>query len=306
MKKKILLTGASGLLGHYLLQTLTDADITQLGIHTQADIQCNLEEDIPLFTDRFNQSFDTVIHAAGTSDENNAVNLNFEGTRRLLQGLSTVAVRKFVYISCYSVYGNAEKSMITEDEPLHTSDKTGQSIALAEAEIKKFCDEKGIICTILRPATMFGKDMSGWGATMANQVLRGYYFNIRDYDADVSIVTALDVARIIPLLAEKGGTYNVTDGITHSMQQLSQSMGCNRGESKRALFLPLKWARIIARIGDRLPLTSWLIDSNELRRRVTSITFSTQRLQETLPDFKFHDTEAVIAHRDPDYPYEDD
>lgn len=83
---------------------------------------------------------------------------------------------------------------------------------------------------------MFGKEMKGWGQRMAGQVLTGSYFNIRDNDAKVSLVTAYDVARLIPLIAPIGGIYNVSDGISHSLQDLAMAMGNNRGRAKNHSF----------------------------------------------------------------------
>lgn len=305
-KKRVLVTGASGLLGHYLLPQLKEWEVVTLGRAEQCDIQCNLEHKTPAFTDVFSSGFDLVVHAAGTEDNERAIALNLEGTRRLFEGMRGIPVRRFVYLSSTAVYGKRDGEEITEDDHLWSADKVGQSKALAEDEVRKKCGEMGAICTILRPVTMFGKDMKGWGQRMAGQVLTGTYLNIRDNDARVSLVTACDVARLIPLLAPVGGIYNVTDGISHSLQDLAMAMGNNRGRAKKPFFLPMKWAKLLARLGDALPLLDRILDSRELQRRTDTLTFSSQRLREALPDFRFHDTTAVVGRTDPDFPYEDD
>lgn len=83
---------------------------------------------------------------------------------------------------------------------------------------------------------MFGKEMKGWGQRMAGQVLTGSYFNIRDNDAKVSLVTAYDVARLIPLIAPIGGIYNVSDGISHSLQDLAMAWEIIAAEPKNHSF----------------------------------------------------------------------
>lgn len=305
-KKRALVTGASGLLGHYLLPQLAEWETVTLGRSGACDIQCDLERETPVFTDVFLTGFDLVVHAAGTEENERAISVNLEGTRHLLEGLRDIPVRRFVYLSSTSVYGKTEGENITEDEHLWSPDKVGQSKALAENEVQKKCGEMGAICTILRPATIFGKDMKGWGQSMANQVLTGTYLNIRDNDAHVSLVTAYDVARLIPLLSSAGGIYNVTDGESHSLQELAMAMGNNRGRAKKPFFLPMKWAKLLARLGNVLPLLNRILNSRELKRRTSTLTFSTQRLRETLPDFRFHNTAAVVGRTDTDFPYEDD
>lgn len=303
---KFLLTGANGLLGHYLkpiLQQIDHTELTTLGRSAANDIVCDLEQEMPHFIDKY---FTAVIHAAGTEQEQNALSLNLEGTRRLLQALADKDIKYFVYISSVEVYGKQDGLGIDEQEHLWAANKVGQSKALAEEEIRKFCDEKGIILTILRPVTMFGKDMRGWGQRMASQVLAGTYLNIRQADATVSLVTALDVARIIPKLYTKGGVYNVTDGKAHSLRDLAMAMGNNRGAAKKPFWLPLKWAQLLARLGDAVPFMRFLLDSDELKRRMTSITYSNRRLCSALPDFVFYDTAAVTGRVEKDFPYEDD
>lgn len=304
--KRILLTGASGLLGRYLLQQCDRATVATLGRGEEADIRCDLEQEKPRFTDVFLHGIELVVHAAGTQRADKAIALNLEGTRRLLEALAPIEIKQFVYISSTEVYGLKEGEDINEEERLRPCGKVGQSKVLAEEEVRKFCDEKGIILTILRPATMFGKGMTGWGERMAEQVLSGYYFSIRDADAMVSMVLALDVAKVALALASKGGTYNVTDLRRHSLQQLAMAMGNNRGKAKKPFFLPMKWAKLLAGIGDRIGLARILLDSDELKRRTTTLTFSADKLREALPAYSPFDTALVIGREDKDYPYEDE
>ena len=81
---KILLTGATGMLGGYLLPMLKeDNEVKTLQRHG-ADFICDLTADIPDFGEN---TFDLVVHAAGSTDDDTALDLNLDGTRRLLQGI---------------------------------------------------------------------------------------------------------------------------------------------------------------------------------------------------------------------------
>lgn len=307
---EILITGSAGMLGRYIKESYENTPhcyVVTLGRSKANHIVCDLEKDVPDFR---NNLYHIVIHAAQTDDESRALSLNYEGTQRLLEGLRNTEVRKFVYISSVDVYGKTEGLDIDEDTPLRPLGKVGQSMVLAEREVRKFCDERGIVLTILRPATMFGKGMHGWGARMAAQVLSGFYFNIRESDARVSLVTAYDVARVIHEVSIRGGIYNVTDGRDHTLADLATAMGNNRGQAKRPLWIPLKWAKLLAKFGDKMSLPGRLLNSRELQRRTSAITYSNRRINELLQneslEFKFFDTVAVTGRTDKDYPYEDD
>lgn len=114
-KKHVLITGASGLLGHYLTQQFSDCRLTRLGRGEECEIKCDLEKETPDFTDVFSSGLDLVVHAAGTEEESHALSLNLEGTKRLLEALSKVKVKQFVYISSTAVYGKTEGTDITEN-----------------------------------------------------------------------------------------------------------------------------------------------------------------------------------------------
>lgn len=49
----------------------------------------------------------------------------------------------------------------------------------------------------------------------------------------------------------------------------------------------MKWAKLAARIGDAIPFLGLIVNSEELQRRTASLTFSSQRLRDALPEFRF-------------------
>ena len=95
---KILLTGATGMLGGYLHPLLKElGDVKTLQRH-DADVICDLAADVPDLGDK---TFDLVVHAAGSTDDDTALDLNLEGTRRLLQGLEKNPPKELVYLSSW-------------------------------------------------------------------------------------------------------------------------------------------------------------------------------------------------------------
>lgn len=301
-RQSMLLTGASGMLGGYISALFSDFVVTTLGNSPENDITVDLGKENSLSPLPY---FDLVVHAAGVQTPDSSIMINLEGTKRLLAALEKNPPKYFVYISCAEVYGRSQGEEISEKNHLWTSDKFGQSKVLAAREVDEWSRSHSVISTILRPAPMFGKGMKGKWAEIFNAVNSGQYVLVRDNFTERSIVLAYDVARIVREIYPLGGVYNVADPVHHKFVDIIEAMGANSGHYKSPYRLPAKWAKIAARIGDKLPFSHNLPTSESLNFQLSTLTYNTDRLRERLPEFKFHDTVQVIARKDPSYPYID-
>ncbi|MDE6022561.1 MAG: NAD(P)-dependent oxidoreductase, partial [Muribaculaceae bacterium] len=236
---KILLTGASGMLGCYLKNLLKEDNVVTTLQRHDADIECDLAKEVP---DLGNEVFDLVVHTAGTSDESEAVGLNEDGTQRLLSALEHNPPAEFVLVSSWEVYSQDSGEDVGESHQLWASTKTGKSKARAEEIAGKWCADRGVRLTVVRPARMFGKGIKGEMASLFNDVVAGRYIHVRGNDARLSLVCASDVAVAIMKLHSKGGVYNVTDGRGAKWIELAEAMSANTGAMKRQTCLPEKWA----------------------------------------------------------------
>lgn len=291
---RVLLTGAGGMLGSYIREVMPDYEIVPLGKR-----DCDLTCEVPRLDAK---GFDMVIHAAGTLEAAEAVALNLDGTRRLLQALDTLAEkpRYFVFISDVRVYGRAEGESIGEETPLVAAEKVGQSKILAEKEVTDWCERNDVTLTILRPAPMFGSGVHGEMDELFREVLSGRYIHIRGNEAKLSLVTAYDVARAIRSLYEKGGIYNVTDGRPARLIDIAESMSANLGARKRMWHLPEKWAKV----GGMIPGLGSLLDADRFARRAKTLTFDSDRFASAV-DWQPFDTLEVLARKEKNYPYRD-
>lgn len=115
---------------------------------------------------------------------------------------------------------------------------------------------------------------------MVNGVRRGFYMNIAGGKVVKSILMAEDIAHILPLIAVKGGIYNVCDTFQPSFGQIAESVACQLGKSK-PLNIPYWMAWCMAKVGDLLG-SSAPINSYKLEKMVKSLTFSNEKARKEL------------------------
>lgn len=295
----ILLTGAGGMLGRYILEEFQGEKISTLGLKPENDYRVDLEKEIPDFG---SARFRTVIHAAGTENEKKSLELNLEGTRNLLKGLEKNPPEELVYISSHKVYSRDAGEEITEEENTWASDDAGKSKALTEDLMKSWSADRNVTLTIIRPAIMFGNGVKGETLRLFNDALSGKYIHIRGNDAKVSIVCALDVAKGIKRVYEKGGIYNAADPKAVKYIDLVEAMTANAGAKKRMTHLPAPWAEWTWRLLKWIPSINRNLHPEVVEGRMKTKTLDGHKFSEAA-GIEYHDTIAVIERRDKNYPY---
>jgi nucleoside-diphosphate-sugar epimerase len=105
--------------------------------------------------------------AAETRDTSKMVEVNVEGTRRLVEAASN-RIGHWVQLSSIAVYGAPQYGVITEETPSRPATAYGASKAEADRLVIEAGKRGEIACSILRPAKIFGDGMAGGN----NQILR--------------------------------------------------------------------------------------------------------------------------------------
>lgn len=171
---KVLITGANGFLGHYLVDKLLAQSVSVVAtgkgscrltfltshsfVYEQMDFTDTCEVDKVLI--KHKPAF--IIHAGAMSKPDNcetnrelAYNVNVQGTINLLNAAKKYNLF-FVFVSTDFVF-DGEKGMYNEGDLLYPVNYYGQTKLLAETEVKKYQSDWSIVRTVL----VYGKPNSG-------------------------------------------------------------------------------------------------------------------------------------------------
>ena len=284
--KKLLFTGASGFLGNIILPLLKEQyDVDTIGLTDKDDIKINMAKEVP----HLNKTYDVVLHAAGKAhtvprtkeEEQVFYDVNYIGTIHLCDSLEKVGYPKsFVFISTVAVYGCDSGELIDETHPLKGESPYADSKKKAEKYLTNWCKERGVNLTILRPSLLAGHNAPGNLGSMVEGVKKGYYLNIAGGKVKKSVLMAEDIARLLPLVEDKNGTYNVCDSYQPSFGELSVSVARQLGK-RTPISIPYWMAWCMAKVGDLMGSKA-PINSYKLSKMTESLTFSNEKARREL------------------------
>lgn len=284
--EKLLFTGGTGFLGANVKPTLDKHyKVITIGISERDMIKVDFANETP----NLPEHYDIVLHAAGKAhvypntdaERQSFFDINYTGTIHLCNALEKVGVpNAFIFISTAAVYGEELAENIQETSPLVGKTPYALSKLQAEDYLISWCERHGVKLGILRPTLLVGPNAPGNLGAMVKGIKKGYYFNIDGGKAHKSFLMAEDIANIIPLLAEKGGIYNVCDTRQPTYAELSASIAKQLGKST-PLSIPYWMAWCVAKIGDVIG-GKFPIDSKRLKKMVTSSTLSNEKVRREL------------------------
>lgn len=278
---KLLFTGASGFLGNNVRPLLEKMyEVTTVGLISQDHYTVNIAKQVPNLRERYN----IVLHAAGKAhsipkteaEKQLFFDVNLQGTKNLCAGLEKVGVpRAFIFVSTVAVYGCDCGENITENHPLNGMTPYAKSKRQAEEYLLKWCREHHVVLGIIRPSLIAGSNPPGNLGAMINGIRSGKYFGIAESKARKSVLMVQDIAELIPMLAEKGGVYNVCDSRQPSFREL-ETVICRQLGKSLPVSIPYWIAKGMALIGDCLGKRS-PVNSLKLNKITNSLTFSNEK-----------------------------
>lgn len=267
---KILITGASGFIGSFLVEEalirgyevhaairksssklhLTDARIKFFTIHL--DNKKQLVDDFIKFRLE-GVLFDYVIHNAGVTKvvkKSDFDRINFQYTKNIIEALieAECIPKKFIYLSSLGVYGPGNE--ITLD-PIKESDKPNPKTLYGKSKFKaeQFIREQNLLSyIIIRPTGVYGprdKDYLSFIKTI-NFSLEPY---LGSQNKLLSFIYIKDLTRIIFIALQSrvfNKSYLVTDGQTYTSQEFSKIVKKALSKKTIKFIVPIELVRIIA------------------------------------------------------------
>jgi UDP-glucuronate 4-epimerase len=171
MDKPILVTGANGLIGHAVAAALARNNRPVVGL-----VRRQPEEDFPFdiafadFTDLdgiqrlfSKRAFEAVVHSGavsgpmvGVNDPLGTVTANIMGTANILEACRIHGVKRVVYTSSTTAYGNTPPAPVTEEYALLPNDVYGATKAAGEALVRSYVRQHGLEGVSLRISWVYG------------------------------------------------------------------------------------------------------------------------------------------------------
>ena len=240
MRRRILVTGATGFVGQYVTRELKRlGEVVPLGrkkIHT-SDIIFDLTHQ-PTQSDRTKLPFsvDAVVHLAAltqktkndrTSPEEYLLQ-NVLGTGNLLDLLDKTLIKQFIYVSTHDVYGDANGEPITEETASNPQTPYAKSKYEAEQLCAEWAARRGIPFCIARLGLVYGPGEEAYEKVIPQYIrmaLNGQpleVFGNGEVTRDFIYVT--DAACAIRVLIENKaiGVYNIVSGETVMIEDLAK------------------------------------------------------------------------------------
>jgi UDP-glucose 4-epimerase len=265
MKERVLITGASGFVGHHIVEEALKNNLDVFAAIRKTSKIDHLENFPIRYTspdfsdvnsiknDLIENNYTYIIHCAGLTkarkdDEYNQVNGSY--IQNIAQAIteSGLNIKKLILISSLAAVGPLDNlsDSISENTPANPLTAYGKSKLLGETLLKSF---PSINYTILRPTAVYGprdKDI----LIFFKQLNSGIEPYIGRADQKLSFIYVTDLAKasIKALYADYQTTYNISDGYCYNRYELAQIAKEILHQKTIKIILPLTLVKTIAKI----------------------------------------------------------
>jgi nucleoside-diphosphate-sugar epimerase len=217
----ILVTGATGFLGHHLIPQLCAAGYAVKAlVRPSSDVRFLQEMGVELaYTNDISdpaaalaacQGCEQVIHAAGQfrfwGDSPSFWRINVGGTSALLQAATAVGVQRFIHISTVVVIGKTpERGLLDETARCYPQEPYQRTKYEAEQLALSYHREKGLPVIVLRPGAFYGPyGRYAFNRLFFEEPLRGWRIKVDGGRRITFPVYVPDVAQSVMLALSNG------------------------------------------------------------------------------------------------------
>ncbi|MBU1364656.1 MAG: NAD-dependent epimerase/dehydratase family protein [Gammaproteobacteria bacterium] len=297
----ILVTGSGGFVGSRVVQRLSAE-----GRSTRRLVRCATGAGDEVVGDVLDprtlrlacEGVGTVFHCAGYAhafsslgdeDSRRHWQINFEGTRNLIEAAGRAGVGRFVFLSSVKAMAEPGDTCANEDFPGEPQTAYGQSKLAAEEAVMDAGRRYGMHVVNLRLAMVYGAGGRGNLERMGRLVRKGVFPPLPETGNRRSLVHVDDVVSAMCLVAEddraNGRTYIVASHEAPSGRQLFDALRAAQGLQPCGWAMPEGLFRLAGRAGDvieRLAGRRMPLDSEVVSRLLDSACYSPARIDKEL------------------------
>jgi len=283
--KKVVLVGGAGLIGSTTVDKLVETDVGEIRIYDnfQRGSHSNLAEALRdprvkifdiggdvLQSDILNKAFEGaegVFHFAALwllqchEYPRSAFDVNIRGTFNVLEACVQQNVKRLIYSSSASVYGDAVEEPMTEDHPFNNKNFYGASKIAGEAMVTAFHYRYGLETAGLRYMNVYGPRQDYQGAYIAvimkmlDAIDNGEGPTIMGDGSEAFDFVAVSDCALANVCAMRADTigryYNVGTGQRTSLKELAEKLLSLTGSNQKIRYEPRSQATLVRnRIGD--------------------------------------------------------
>ena len=252
--QKAIVTGGAGFIGSHLVDELIKqgVEVTILdnlstgkkeNINPKAEfIECDIFKDTYGDLIFLLNGADTVFHLAAKTTVQESIekpslynNINVVGTLNLLEAAAAMKVKRFIFSSSSSVYGNA-KVPTSEDHPLNPISPYALNKLIGEQYCKLYSEIYNIDTVCLRYFNVYGDRMNNEGYKLVFPIFKEQILNNKPLTINNNgeqrrdFIHVNDVVRANILVAKHsnnfyGDIYNVGNGKNYSINEIADMFG---------------------------------------------------------------------------------
>lgn len=250
MKEKILITGASGFIGSFIVEEALNRGFEVWAAVRKSSsrqflqderlrlIELDLGSENRLKEQMKDCRFDYVVHAAGVTKCLNKADfrrINTEGTKHLVKALSALdmPLKRFVYLSSLSIMGAIREQQPYTEILESDTPKPNTAYGKSKLETEQWLETQNIPYIILRPTGVYGPRERDY-FMMAKSIKAHTDFAVGYKQQDITFVYVTDVVQAVFKAMEApdtavGRAYFLSDGQVYNSRTFSdllqQEMG---------------------------------------------------------------------------------
>lgn len=277
---KILVTGASGFVGRYLVNDLSKTDEVIACVREKSSLLPSSVQQIIInnfFDITIPQDVDVVVHLAAVAhNKNNDIyefkKINVDGTLELARKALQANVKRFIFMSSIGVNGNSThgKAFTEQDTPNPINEYTISKYQAEVALEELFKDTKTDL-VIIRPPLIYAHDAPGNFSKLLMLIKLGQFLpfgcthNQRSFIAIENLVSFITAC--IYHDTKINETFLIADDEVISTKQLIQCVSSGMGKSMILLPVPTKLLSTLADVTGKVGIFEQLYGNLEIDNR---------------------------------------